>query len=111
MRLWSIYNFKMKRAGDLSVSGLARIESGRVYSLAATNVPITSIQEALLAGYPDPPADQTLYFNSRGSESFDYAIDSVFSKAVAGTKLFRTEVVVRRLGGGVFPVDAGMTAT
>jgi hypothetical protein len=41
----------------------------------------------------------------RGSESFDYAVDSVFSKPVEGTKLFRTEVVVRRLGGGVFPVD------
>ena len=35
LRLWSIYNFGMGRAGDLSVSGLWRVDSGRVYSLAA----------------------------------------------------------------------------
>jgi Peptidase family M1 domain len=60
----------------------------------------------------------------RGSDSFDYAVDSVSSKpAAAGgfvegpkgglqyqkpdqaRKFYRTEVVVRRLGGGIFPVD------
>ena len=66
-----------------------------------------------------------------GSQRFDYAIDSVGSFAVAGSgfaegadgklvyapprgeresrgddpRLYRTEVVVRRLGDGVFPVD------
>ena len=75
VRLWSIYNFRMKRAGDFSLSALWRIESGRIYSLVATNVPISSVQSALLAGYPDPPADQSLYFDSRGSESFaGYAV-------------------------------------
>jgi hypothetical protein len=58
----------------------------------------------------------------RGSDSFDYAVDSVSSKPAAlegfdGTQvrkpprkpgpgtLFRTEVAVRRLAGGVFPVQ------
>jgi hypothetical protein len=75
VRLWSIYNLRTKRAGEFSLSGLWRIESGRVYSLAATNVPISGIQAALLAGYPDSPVDQTLYFNTRGSQSFaGYAV-------------------------------------
>jgi hypothetical protein len=77
-RLWSIYTFRMKRAGDLSLSGLWRIESGRVYSLAAESVTLTETQQALLAGYPDPPLDQTLYFGSRGSETFPgYAVVDV----------------------------------
>ena len=33
MRAWTIYNFGMGRAGDLSVSGLWRVDSGGVYSL------------------------------------------------------------------------------
>jgi hypothetical protein len=67
--------------------------------------------------------DLTWFFDQvyRGSESFDYAVDSVSSKAVTlegwdGSKvqrpggkpaggMYRTEVVVRRLGGGVFPVE------
>jgi hypothetical protein len=37
-----------------------------------TNQPLTSIQRALLrsAGYPDAPTSQTVYFSTRGSESF-----------------------------------------
>lgn len=69
-RLWTIYEFGAGRLGGLSLSGLWRIESGQVYSLAATGVPLTPIQEALLAGYPDAPADQTLYFGERGSETY-----------------------------------------
>jgi hypothetical protein len=70
--------------------------------------------------------DLTWFFDQvvRGSDSFDYSIDSVSSKpgGVEGwteggkglayrkpgkgdSKLFHTEVVARRLGGGVFPVD------
>jgi hypothetical protein len=72
--------------------------------------------------------DLTWFFDQvyRGSEAFDYAVESVVSKPAAlegfdGKQVrrrdpktakkpapgqpFRTEVVVRRLGGGVFPVD------
>jgi hypothetical protein len=68
--------------------------------------------------------DLTWFFDQvyRGSDAFDYAVESVSSKPVALAgfdgkqvlvadnkpgpgKPFRTEVVVRRLGGGVFPVE------
>jgi hypothetical protein len=70
VRLWSIYNHRTQRAGDVSVSGLWRFESGRVYSLAAEGVALSGVQEALLAGYPDPPTEQTLYFGARGAQTF-----------------------------------------
>lgn len=62
----------------------------------------------------------------RGSEAFDYGVESVSSSEIetsgyvegeadgalelvdsmrSGEKLYRTEVVVRRHGGGIFPVD------
>lgn len=76
-RLWTIYNFN-PGIGDLSVSGLWRIESGTAYSLVATGRPLTAVQQAILAGnpndpnddYPDSPGDQDIYFGERGSETF-----------------------------------------
>ena len=38
------------------------------------NVPISDIQAALLAGYPDAPVDQTLYFGTRGSAALHRAM-------------------------------------
>ena len=73
MRLWSIYNWNMGSKGDLSVSGLLRVESGLAYSIAAKNVALTGTQTALLAaaGYPDGPGPQTVYFTgSRGDQTF-----------------------------------------
>jgi hypothetical protein len=70
IRLWSIYDFGVGRFGRLSLSGLWRVESGQVYSVRATGVPLSPVQEALLAPYPDAPTDQTLYFGERGSETF-----------------------------------------
>jgi hypothetical protein len=71
-RLWTIYNMDLDRLGDVSFSGLVRVESGASYSLAATGVPLTDIQEDILAaaGYVDDPGEQTLYFGERGSETF-----------------------------------------
>jgi len=70
VRLWTIRSFDVGRAGDISISGLLRVESGQVYSLRATNQPVTPIQEALLAAYPDAPSSQTVYFGDRGSQTF-----------------------------------------
>jgi len=42
LRLWSIYNWQMGSRGDLSISGLLRVDSGLAYSLAAKNVPLTT---------------------------------------------------------------------
>ena len=70
-RLWTIYNFN-PGIGDLSLSGLWRIESGTSYSLVATGQDLTDTQFTILedAGYPDSPADQDIYFGERGSETF-----------------------------------------
>jgi hypothetical protein len=70
-RLWSTYTVALGRIGDLDVSGLWRLESGRIYSLTAP-VPLTATQAGLLetAGYPDAPPSSIVYFGSRGSQSF-----------------------------------------
>lgn len=70
VRLWSVYNLDLGRFGDVSVSGLARIDSAQVYSLAATGVALTATQRALIAAYPDAPTSQTVFFGERGSEDF-----------------------------------------
>jgi len=69
-RMWSVYNFDLGKAGDASVSGLWRVDSGQVYNLASTNQSITPIQFAKISAYPDAPSSQTLYYSARGSESF-----------------------------------------
>ncbi len=72
LRLWTIYDLDMGRRGDLSVSGLWRVNSAQVYSLVATGQAITDTQQAILqsAGYPDGPSSQNVYFAPRGSEFF-----------------------------------------
>jgi hypothetical protein len=72
LRVWSVYDFDLGRAGNLSVSGLWRVDSGRVFSLRAGNQPITATQLALLAasGYPDAPVAQDVFFGGRGSQQF-----------------------------------------
>jgi hypothetical protein len=66
-----MYELDLGRAGALSMSGLARLESGHVYSLSA-EMPLTAAQTALLAaaGYPDRPRVQTIFFGDRGSQAF-----------------------------------------
>jgi hypothetical protein len=74
LRAWTIYTLPMNRAGALSLSGLWRVDSARVYSLAARNQAVTAQQRALLAaaGYPDVPSanGNHVFFASRGSETF-----------------------------------------
>jgi hypothetical protein len=70
VRLWSIYSTGAGRFGNVSLSGLLRVDSGRVYSLVAVNQPLTGVQLRLLGGYPDPPFSQRVYFGSRGARTF-----------------------------------------
>jgi hypothetical protein len=77
LRIWSVYNHPMGRAGDMSISGLWRVESALAYSLAARNQALTSTQFAILsaAGYPDSPGQGAVsgnhvFFADRGSEAF-----------------------------------------
>ena len=74
LRAWTIYTWNRGRAGNVSLSGLWRLDSGRVYSLVARNQAITAQQRSVLAaaGYPDVPAPDGnhLFFADRGSETF-----------------------------------------
>jgi hypothetical protein len=91
IRLWTIYNWNMSRAGAISLAGMLRVDSARVYSLGATNQLLTTIQAARLAaaGYPDAPATQTIYFGDRGSQ--EYAGFGVFDMSVNyDVPVFRT---------------------
>lgn len=69
LRVWSVYNLNLGRGGDVSFSGLMRVNSGQVYSLRLNQGP-TAAQKARLAAYPDLPSTQTVFFADRGSENF-----------------------------------------
>ncbi len=69
LRVWSIYDLNLGRGGDVSFSGLMRVNSGQVYSLRVNQGPTTA-QKSLLAAYPDLPSTQTVFFADRGSENF-----------------------------------------
>jgi hypothetical protein len=79
VRVWGIHNLGMGRLGTLTSSLMWRYEGAQAYSLRATGVPLTAIQEEILAdaGYASAPSDQTIYFG-RGTESFnDYSLFDV----------------------------------
>jgi hypothetical protein len=80
LRLWSVYDWNLGRLGDLSLSGLWRVDSALTYSLAARNQALTSTQVAIMtaAGYPDaanlaalgPITGNEVFFGALGSEQF-----------------------------------------
>ena len=79
IRIWSDYHILLGRAGDLSVSGLWRFNSGLVYSIAARNQNLTATQASIIAaaGYPDVPstAGNEVFFGGRGTQTFpSYAL-------------------------------------
>jgi len=72
-RLWSVYNLGMGGAGDLSFSGLWRVEGERPFSTVIRNQGITATQAGILAaaGYPDAPGqNHTFYSPERGDGRF-----------------------------------------
>jgi hypothetical protein len=69
-RLWTIYDLNFEDRGDLSLSALWRLESGRAYSIATDGVPLTPVQLSRLTAYPTVPAAQELFFDERGTETF-----------------------------------------
>ena len=69
-RLWGIYNLDLGRHGDVGIAGIWRYNSGRAYSLVATNVGTNATQQAILdsLGYPNGPSARRVYFaEGRGS--------------------------------------------
>jgi hypothetical protein len=67
---WGTYNLGLGRFGTTDLSLLYRHDSPLTYSLVANSVPLSAIQEDLLAPYVSGPADQALFFDKRGSEEF-----------------------------------------
>ncbi len=72
IRVWSIYNLDIGEAGRVDIGGVWRYNSGLAYSITTVLEP-TVEQSATLAtlGYVDGPADRTVFFGDRGSETFD----------------------------------------
>jgi hypothetical protein len=73
IRAWTLYDVGLGKFGDASLAWLWNYNSPRVYSLAATNVPLTPTQLGLVADYASEPDPQTLFFRQRGSEEFEDA--------------------------------------
>jgi hypothetical protein len=71
LRLYTVYELELGRAGTVSLGGVYRYDSPLTYSLVATSVPITAQQSARNPGYARPPTTQTLFFAERGSEEFE----------------------------------------
>jgi outer membrane receptor protein involved in Fe transport len=72
VRAWAIYDIDLGGAGDLSISGLVRVDSGLAYTLAQRGVAPNATQRNILAaaGYPDQLGTTNVFFAERGSETF-----------------------------------------
>ena len=72
VRVWGIYSLDIGAAGRVDVGGIWRYNSGLAYSIS-TDLEPTPEQTAILAalGYVDGPAERTVYFGGRGTETFD----------------------------------------
>jgi hypothetical protein len=71
VRLYTVYDLHLGKAGTASLGGVYRYDSPLTYSLSAANVPVTAIQTARNPGYARPPTTQTLFFAERGTEEFE----------------------------------------
>jgi hypothetical protein len=80
LRMWSVYAWNLGPYGDLSLSGLWRVDSALTYSLAARNQSLTQTQVQIMtaAGYPDaanlaalgPISGNQVFFGGLGSQQF-----------------------------------------
>jgi outer membrane receptor protein involved in Fe transport len=70
LRLWTTYQLGIGKAGNVDVAWAYRYDSPLAYDLRADGVPLTEIQDSLLAGYASTPGSQSIYFGTRGTELF-----------------------------------------
>ena len=80
LRIWSVYDWNIGPYGNMSFSGLWRVDSGLTYSLAARNQGLSSRQVSLMsgAGYPEAGnlaalgqiSGNEVFFDGLGSETF-----------------------------------------
>ncbi len=81
VRAWTTYGLQLGRLGSLDSSASYRFNSAQTYSLAATGQPLSAVQLARNPGYARASGQaQTLYFDDRGSESFEasHQVDLAF---------------------------------
>jgi hypothetical protein len=80
IRAWTSYNLGLGRVGNVNMSLLWRMDSGRTDSYVANNQPLSSTQMQLGSGYTQLPALQSIFFGPRGtvqfpgSNLFDFAL-------------------------------------
>jgi hypothetical protein len=70
VRAWATWGTSLGRFGQLDVAPLYRYNSGRTYSLVVS-LPLTAQQLANNPGYARVPSSQSVFFGSRGSQSFE----------------------------------------
>jgi hypothetical protein len=73
VRLYTVYDVHLGKAGTASLGGVYRYDSPLFYSLTTGNVPITTIQRSLDPGYARPPTTQTIFYGGRGSGEYEAA--------------------------------------
>jgi outer membrane receptor protein involved in Fe transport len=69
-RLWTTYAMEFGKLGMVDVGWAYRYDSPLTYDLRADGVPLTEIQETLLADYASTASSQNIYFGGRGTEVF-----------------------------------------
>ena len=70
VRLWTTYALGLGAFGSVDAGLIYRFNSPLTYSLFASGVPATAIQNARNPGYANYPPSQTVYFGERGTEEF-----------------------------------------
>jgi hypothetical protein len=71
VRVYTVYDIHLGKAGTASLGGAYRYDSPLFYSLSSANVPITAIQTSRNPGYARPPTTQTIFYGGRGSAEFE----------------------------------------
>jgi outer membrane receptor protein involved in Fe transport len=70
LRVWTNYGLRFGRAGDLDLTLLFRYDSPLTYSHTAW-IPLSEVQRSRDPGYASPPFGQIVYFDGRGTQTFD----------------------------------------
>ena len=91
VRAWTTYDIGLGKGGTVDVGALFYYDSPTTYSLEASNVPLTSIQQALGAGYASLPVSQTVFFGGRGTQFFNplYRLDLAINYQIPVFKTLR----------------------
>ena len=73
VRLYTVYDVHLGKAGTASLGGVYRYDSPLWYSLTTANIARTPQQTALDPGYARPPTTQTIFYGGRGVDHYESA--------------------------------------